>query len=81
VSATCDTTHDDAFVIIRGLWFNMVSQRSWSEYDTWNDAIAQVIFPSLLRPNPVYIDLEDDQLAAIGSLLDISPADADASRP
>jgi hypothetical protein len=55
----------------------MVSQRSWSEYDTWNDAIAQVIFPSLLRPNPVYIDLEDDQLAAIGSLLDISPADVE----
>lgn len=55
----------------------MVSHEAWSEYGTWNAALSEVVFPSLPRPNPVYLDLEDDQLAALGDLLNIPPSEVE----
>lgn len=35
-------------------------------YDDWNVAIADVLFPERAFPEPVYLDIEDDELVALG---------------
>ena len=44
----------------------------WGSYISWNEAIAEVMFPELEAPEPVYLDLEDDALAEIGALVGVS---------
>ncbi|MFJ9313443.1 hypothetical protein ACIRN4_04560 [Pimelobacter simplex] len=44
---------------------------SWSEYDLWNDAIAEVIFGRTEEVRPVYLDLEDDIVDDLASKLDV----------
>ena len=56
----------------------MVSESAWIDYGVWNDAIAEVVFPDLPRPLPAYLDLEDEQLAALGNLFGIAPAAVEA---
>ncbi|WP_444664309.1 hypothetical protein ACT17Q_01655 [Cellulomonas sp. CW35] len=53
----------------------MVTAGDWSEYDRWNDAIAEVLFPELVTPVPVYLDLEDEALGKIGSRLGLQKSD------
>lgn len=48
----------------------------WSEYDRWNDAIAEVIFARSEEVRPVYLDLEDDLVAELAAMLDIASAAA-----
>lgn len=38
----------------------------WASYDAWNEAIADVMFPLLESPEPVYMDFEDEAFEAIG---------------
>lgn len=54
---------------------------AWSEYDRWNDAIAEVIFARSEEVRPVYLDLEDDLVNDLAATLDIaSVAAVDALR-
>lgn len=46
----------------------MIDQH-WDEFMTWNDAIAQVCFPDVDYPEPVYLDLDDDAKAALTELV------------
>ena len=39
-----------------------------SDYDAWNAAIADAVFPELDYPQPVYLDLEGELLDAAGSV-------------
>ena len=39
----------------------------WTSYQTWSDAIAEEFFSGKQRDAPVYLDLEPDILARIGS--------------
>lgn len=55
----------------------MVSQSAWIDYDIWNEAIADVVFPGLDRPLPVYLDLETEELAALGARLDMAPEEVE----
>ncbi|MCD9198336.1 hypothetical protein [Aeromicrobium wangtongii] len=48
----------------------------WSEYDRWNDAIAEVIFARSEEVRPVYLDLEDDLLDELAATLDIASVNA-----
>ncbi len=50
----------------------MSTAADWREYDRWNDVIADVVFPITSAPAPVYLDLEDDVLAAIASRLGLT---------
>lgn len=45
---------------------------AWSEYDRWNDAIAEVIFARSEEARPVYLDLEDDLVDDLAATLDIA---------
>lgn len=38
----------------------------WVEYDRWVDAVAEVVFPVSDSAGPVYLDLDEDVLEAIG---------------
>ena len=49
----------------------------WNEYDRWNEAIAEVMFPELEAPLPVYLDLEEDQMSAIASAMSIEVSDVE----
>lgn len=40
---------------------------AWDEYDRWNRAVADIVFPEVPDAVPVYLDLETDTLAAIAS--------------
>jgi hypothetical protein len=44
----------------------MGKAQAWSEYLAWNRAVADVIYPETPDAVPVYMDLEDEELAAIG---------------
>ena len=57
----------------------MVTAGDWREYDRWNDAVAEVIFPELVTPVPVYLDLEEEALGAIGSRLGLQASDVVAT--
>lgn len=46
----------------------------WTEYERWNDAIAEVVFPELELPAPVYLDLDGPLLERLGETLDVAPA-------
>jgi hypothetical protein len=43
----------------------------WAEYAAWNDAIADVAFPELEVPKPVYLDLEGELLDEIGRRMSV----------
>lgn len=45
---------------------------AWGSYISWNEAIAEVMFPELEAPEPVYLDLEDDALAEIAARVGVS---------
>lgn len=49
---------------------------AWSEYDRWNDAIAEVIFARSDEVRPVYLDLEDDLVDDLAGMLDIASVTA-----
>lgn len=44
----------------------------WAKYDEWNEAIAEVVFPELEIPKPVYLDLEDELLEELGLRMGIA---------
>jgi len=50
----------------------------WASYLAWNDAIAEVVFPELEVPEPVYLDLEDDVLSEIGARVGVAGGHAEA---
>jgi len=39
----------------------------WAPYDRWNDAVANTIYPEVDVGAPVYLDLEEDLLAAVAA--------------
>lgn len=43
----------------------------WSTYDAWNSAIADVVFPELDLPEPVYLDFEDDVLEGLSARMSV----------
>ncbi|GAA3510738.1 hypothetical protein [Georgenia daeguensis] len=49
------------------------SRTAWQEFDRWNEAIAEVSFPEVDVPMPVYLDLEDDVIERIAAKLGIAP--------
>lgn len=49
------------------------SRSAWQEYDRWNEAIGEVLFPERDHPVPVYLDVEDDAVAEIGARLGVPP--------
>lgn len=51
-----------------------MGRRSIELYQAWNDAIAEVVYPPLVSPAPVYLDLEDKPLLAIAAKLGIPQA-------
>lgn len=48
---------------------------AWARYLGWNRAVAEVIYPATADPVPVYMDLEDEELASIGALAGHQGAD------
>lgn len=44
-----------------------ISRSAWQEYDRWNEVVADVLFPELDRPAPVYLDVEDHEIEEIGA--------------
>lgn len=44
---------------------------AWATYRDWNDAVCESFFPQLPSPTPVYLDLEDDRLEALGEKTDV----------
>lgn len=46
---------------------------SYQLYEEWNDAIAEVVYPLIDSPAPVYLDLEDEPLLAIAERLGLTP--------
>lgn len=51
----------------------------WERYQRWNAAIAQVVYPRSAEGTPVYLDLEDDVLAAIRDIAEPSATDPSAA--
>lgn len=49
----------------------------WAEYDAWNEAIAEVVFPELEAPKPVYLDLEGEILEVLGQRMGIATGDVE----
>lgn len=47
---------------------------TWEQYDRWNTAIADIVFPLLDVPQPVYLDLEDDVAQVLGERMGLEPA-------
>lgn len=47
------------------------SSEIWDEYDRWNNVVAEVMFPEIEAPAPVYLDLEDDQVSLFASAMGI----------
>jgi hypothetical protein len=45
----------------------VISRAAWQEYDRWNVVVADVLFPVLDRPAPVYLDVEDHEIEEIGA--------------
>lgn len=45
----------------------------WKQYDAWNTAIAHVLFPPVDLPVPVYLNLEDDELAQVAEIMGCAP--------
>lgn len=45
---------------------------AWSEYDRWNDAMAEVIFARSEEVRPVYLDLEDDLVDELAAMLGVA---------
>lgn len=45
----------------------------WTQYEAWNTAIADVLFPPVELPVPVYLDLEDDNLALVAEIMGCAP--------
>lgn len=39
----------------------------WAKYDVWNEALAELAFPWLDKPEPVYLDLEDEFLQELAA--------------
>ena len=39
----------------------------WAEYEIWNRALADLVFPELETPEPVYLDLEDELLQELAA--------------
>jgi hypothetical protein len=42
-------------------------------YDRWNNAIAEVMFPGLKSPEPVYLHFEDEVLDLLASRMKVAP--------
>ncbi|TIC84435.1 hypothetical protein [Nocardioides sp. GY 10127] len=51
---------------------------AWSEYLSWNEAIAEVLFPEVDDPQPVYLDLEDEAVEQLGLVMDVPVEDVRA---
>lgn len=49
----------------------------WDVYDRWNGAIAEVMFPALETPSPVYLDLEDEQVSLIAAQMGVEPEEVE----
>ncbi len=47
----------------------------WERYGRWNSAIVDVVYPRRTSPTPVYLDLDDDVLAAIRDVADPQASD------
>jgi hypothetical protein len=47
----------------------------WERYERWNSAIVDVVYPLRTSPTPVYLDLDDDVLAAIRDEADAKAGD------
>lgn len=52
------------------------SQR-WETYTAWNRAIAEVMFPDIDVPAPVYLDFEDDKIEALAATMGIGPGEVE----
>lgn len=49
----------------------------WDVYGRWNGAIAEVMFPELDTPFPVYLDLEDEQVSLIAAQMGVEPEEVE----
>ena len=47
------------------------SAGEWATYDAWGLALEEAIFPPLEQSSPVYLDLEDDRLAALAQKMGV----------
>lgn len=47
---------------------------TWTTYELWNDAVAEVLFPELEVPEPVYLDFEEDVVDALSVRTGTPPA-------
>lgn len=45
-----------------------------ASYEEWNLAIAEVLFPELPHPEPVYLDIEEEELVALGEAVGLPPS-------
>lgn len=48
---------------------------AWEEYERWNEVIADVVFPVLDTPVPVYLDLDDDKRREIALRMTVPERD------
>lgn len=53
--------------------------QDWDQYLAWNEAIAGCVFPQLEIPSPVYLDLEDEHLEALGEWMGVNPDEVQAA--
>lgn len=53
----------------------MVQDR-WAAYEAWNNAIEQVYFPWMEEPRPVYLSIEDEDLAQLAEVVGVPARDA-----
>lgn len=49
----------------------------WETYTAWNQAIAEVMFPKLDAPAPVYLDFEDDKIEALAAAMGLQPGEVE----
>lgn len=47
----------------------MGSMGAWAEYERWNEAVLEVMFPALDVPEPVYLDFEAEQAERLATLV------------
>ena len=57
----------------------VVSAADWERYEAWNQGIAEVVYPPSAAGRPVYLDLEEDVLAAIRDVAEPQASDARAA--
>lgn len=56
-----------------------MADEGWDRYNSWNEAIAECVFPASIAGEPAYLDLEEEVLAAIAGSIEGDESDPQQS--